>query len=278
MHGTTEMIKSPAKSQMERVTITPQLATELLENNKNNRPIRDQHVKRIANQIRLGKWRFNGDTIKIASTKNVLDGQHRLWACIEAKKDIETIIVRDIDEDAFATIDTIRSIRSGSDVLALAGVNRHGRYVAEGLKWMLRYQRGTMEAWKAPGNTIENSDIEDAFSKHPGFVKAAERAAALRGVANPSIMSFVFYILSNRNWELGERLYDTMRNPVKVKVNDPFFQLRRYFLNDDKKKDPVVTIALCFKAINAAHKNKDVAVLNWKNQGSKVEAFPKIEA
>lgn len=262
---------------MEKISLTPQMAAGLLEANQHNRPIRDQHVKRIANQIKDGRWRFNGDTIKIASTGDVLDGQHRLWACIEAQTPIDTILVSGIEKDAFATIDTIRSMRSGSDVLALAGVDHHARFAAEGLKWVLRWQRGVIESWRAPANRIENSDVEDAFEKHPRILNAADRAAKLRGLANPSIMTFVFYVLGNRNWELGERMFDTLRNPVKVRVNDPFFQLRRYFLNTDRKKDPVVTIALCFKAINAAHKKRDVSVLNWKNQGSKVEAFPQLD-
>lgn len=114
-------MKLPARKQPEIVTITPADAMALLEMNGTNRPLNEQHVKRIARQISDGKWKFNGDTIKIATTKNILDGQHRLWAIIEAKTAIETIVVRDIEEDAFATIDTLRKPRSGSDILALLG-------------------------------------------------------------------------------------------------------------------------------------------------------------
>jgi len=268
----------PKQHEMDKVTLTPEMAVTLLDSNRHNRPIRDQHVKRIAAQIRAGKWRYNGDTIKVADTGNVLDGQHRLWAIIEAKTPVETIIVRGITEDAFATIDTIRSMRSGGDVLALKGVERHRNYVSEGLKWLLRWQRGCIDTWRQPQHRIENSDVEEAFEKHPTFTKAVERAAVLRGVANPSITSFIFYVLSNRDFELGERLFETLRNPVRVRVNDPFFQLRRYFLNNDgRSKDPVVTIALCIKAINAASKGKDVSALSWKSQGARAEAFPSFD-
>lgn len=267
----------PKQHDMERLTVTPEMAVALLESNRRNRPIRDQHVKRIAAQIKGGKWRYNGDTIKVSDTGNVLDGQHRLWAIIEAKTPVETIVVRGIEEDAFATIDTIRSMRSGGDVLALKGAERFRNQLSEGLKWLLRWQRGCIDTYRAPQHRIENSDVEDAFAKHPTFIKAVERAMSLRGVANPSIMSFIFYVLSNRSFELGERLFDTLKNPVRVRVNDPFFQLRRYFLNSDgHHKDPIVTIALCIKAINAAASGKDVTVLNWKSQGARAEAFPTL--
>ena len=277
MSGTVTALRPASRKAMEKITLTPEMAVNLLEANQRNRPIRDGHVKRIANQIRGGKWQFNGDTIKVAEGGNVLDGQHRLWACIEAKTPIDTIVVRGIHEDAFSTIDTIRSMRSGGDVLALAGVGRYRNYVSEGLKWLMRWQKGSLQQWRSPENRLENSDVEAAFAKHPKFINAAERAAKLRSLANPSIMSFVFYVLGNRNWELGERLFDTLNNPVRVRVSDPFFLLRRYFTNDDRQKDPVVTIALCFKAINAAHSSTQLGGLSWKNQGSKVEAFPELK-
>lgn len=268
----------PPKTGMERQTITPAIATELLEFNRNNRPIRDGHVKRIANQIATGKWRFNGDTIKVATNGNVLDGQHRLWACIEAKTPIETVVVYGVAEDAFATIDTIRSARTGGDVLSLVGVDRHAKIAAEGLRWLLRYQRGVLETYRYPVNRIENSDVEDAFKAHPKILTATQKAMSVRMVASPSLMTFVFYVLGNRNWQLGERMFDTLKNPVSVRVNDPFFQLRRYFLNNDgKRKDPIITIALCFKAIAAAHKGKDITVLAWKSQGKNIEAFPTLD-
>src|SRR5216683_3522813 len=135
MSGAT-VTKLPRKSETPQiVTITPEMAMNLLEHNTLNRPLNDQHVQRISRQIIDGKWRFNGDTIKIADTNDVLDGQHRLWAVIEAKKPIETIIVYGIARDAFATIDTLRKPRSFADVVALNGTARHRNYVASALTW-----------------------------------------------------------------------------------------------------------------------------------------------
>src|SRR4051794_37109554 len=95
-----------------RVLVTPEMAMRLLDANKLNRPLTSGHAERIAQQIIQGKWRFNGDTIKISEDGDVLDGQHRLFAIIEAKIAVETIIVYGIKRDAFATIDTIRKTRS----------------------------------------------------------------------------------------------------------------------------------------------------------------------
>lgn len=280
MHGATvtKLQRKPTANGPEIVSLTPELATSLLEHNKLNRPLNDQHVQRIARQILDGKWKFNGDTIKVADTGDVLDGQHRLWAVIEAKKPVETILVHGIQRDAFATIDTLRKPRSGADVLALNGASRHRNFAAAALQWLIRWQRNCLEDYKAPHNRIENSDIELSFTHNPGIIRAVERAAGLRSLANPSIMGFFYYALTNRNAELAERMMVTLESPAGVGVEDPFFRLRAYFLaRDQKVKQPLVTIALAIKAANAAHRNQRIKVLSWKNQGKTPEPFPVLE-
>jgi len=276
MHGIAPMSKP--KRNLDTILLTPERATELLEHNALNRPLNDGHVRRLARQIIEDKWRFNGDTIKIADTGDVLDGQHRLWAVIEAKKAVETIVVSGIARDAFATIDTLRKPRSGGDVIALAGESRYRGVIASALAWLLRWQRGVLEEFRAPQNRIENSDIEAAFAAHPGIVRAVERTRNIKSLANQPIMAFLYYVLTNRNPALAERMLGTLEDPAGVGVTDPFFKLRAFFTVDHhRRKEPLMIIALAIKAINAAHKGERVNVLSWKSQGSRVEDFPVLK-
>lgn len=208
----------------------------------------------------------------------MLDGQHRLWAVIEAKQPVETLIVYGIAREAFATIDTLRKLRSGTDVLALSGAHHYRPAISGGLQWLIRWQRGTLEDYRNPKNRVENSDIEELFAVHGGIVQAAERAMKLRRVANTSILTFLYYIFVNRNPDIAERMMRTLEYPSSVGITDPFFCLRAYFLSDHhKSKQPLVTIALAIKAANAAYKHQPVKVLNWKNQGERQEAFPVLK-
>lgn len=208
----------------------------------------------------------------------MLDGQHRLWAVTEANIAVETVIVRGISRAAFSTIDTLRKTRSGADILAINGLERHRKDVSSALGWLLRWQRGCLENYKDALNRIENADIEEAFAQHPLIVKAVERANTLRRVGNSAVIAFLFYILSNRNQELAERLMATLLEPECVSAEDPFFQLRKYFLNDHhQRKNPVVTIALCIKAANAASQGKKMRALQWKSIGKSSEPFPSLE-
>lgn len=276
MHGVKDVM-AKNESRLEKIILTPERASELLECNTINRPLSDAHVRRLARQIDDGKWKFNGDTIKIAKTGDVLDGQHRLWAVIEAKKGVETIVVHGIEKDAFSTIDTLRKPRSGSDIIALAGQARYRGIIASSLSWMMRWQRCCLEDYRAPQHRIENSDIQEAFAAHPGMTRAVERVRNLRNLANQPIMAFLYYLLANRNPELAERMISTLEDPAGVSTLDPFFKLRVFFTTDHhRKKEPLVIIALAIKAINAAHMGHKLNVLSWKNQGAKVEEFPQL--
>jgi len=270
MHGRN------SRERPEVVTVTPEMAMSLLDANTNNRPLNQQHVNRIANQIIGGKWKFNGDSIKLAKNNDILDGQHRLWAVVEAKQPIETVIVRDLESDAFATIDTLRKPRSGADVLSMHGVTHHRVIISTSLQWLIRWQRKTIENFRAPVNRVENSDIEQAFTDNPGIMRAAERASKCRGLTSAGMIAFFYFILTNRNPDLAERMIHTLENPAGVGVNDPFFRLRAYLTNT-QHKEPLVTIANMIKAANAAYEGRELRILKWANQGSSPEPFPRLE-
>lgn len=253
------------------------MAQALLEHNTHNRPIQDQHVKRIAGQIVSGKWRYNGDTIKVSVDGGVLDGQHRLWAVMESKIPIETVIVYGIEKEAFATIDTLRRPRSGADVLALNGVSRYRASTSAALQWLIRWQRGCIENYRDAKNRVENSDVELAYSENASMERAIERVQCVKGLVNPALLGFFYFVLANRSPELAERMINTLSNPAGVQINDPFFRLRMYFNSDRTRKDPMVTIALMIKAANAAFYGREIKNLNWISQGAKPEPFPKLE-
>jgi len=260
------------------IMLTPEKAVELLDRNKMNRPLADTHVQRIAKQILDGKWMFNGDTIKVSEEGDVVDGQHRLWACIEAKKPIETVIIYGVPRAAFATVDTLRRPRSGGDVLALSGATRYRNIAASALAWLIRWQRGCLEDYRAPQNRVENSDIEEAFVAHPGIIRAVERAVTVRSIGNPSIIGFFYYLLSNKAPDLAERMMTTLADPSSVSVSDPYFRLRNYFTTDHhKQKLPLDSIAVMVKATNAAKLNQKLSTLYWRSQGKNAEPFPVLK-
>lgn len=269
------MLDTPTRA--DRVVLTPEMAMELLEHNTLNRPLTDQHVKRLAQQIIDGKWKFNGDTIKISADGQILDGQHRLWACIEAKMPIDTMIVRGVQRDAFATIDTLRKSRSAGDTVALMGVQRHRNIIGGALGWLIRWQNGILTVYKQPQNKVENSDIEASFESNRNIERAVERAMQLRRICNPSVLAFIYYAASNRNREMAEQFMEALEDPSSLAMIHPFFQFRAYLTTPTaKSRDPVQTIALAFKAMNAQAQGRPIKLLKWASQGHNAEEFPAL--
>jgi hypothetical protein len=101
--------------------ITPELAQKWLErNDENQRSIRKDDVRKYAEHMKNGEWEQNGETIKFDTEGNLLDGQHRLLACIKAGVPFTTIVVTGISNAAKMTID-VGTPRTPRDVLRFGG-------------------------------------------------------------------------------------------------------------------------------------------------------------
>lgn len=101
-------------------TITPALAKKYLEASTGNRNLRADVIAALATDMEYGRFFDNGQTIRFSDKGRLMDGHHRLRACIMAEKSFVSLVVRGIAEAATATID-IGSSRSLPDHLKFRG-------------------------------------------------------------------------------------------------------------------------------------------------------------
>lgn len=99
------------------LTITPATAKEWLARGGVNRKVKG-HVRRIKEDILAGRWVLNGQSITLDRHGRVIDGQHRLLACVQADRAIESVVAMGADPAAFDTIDT-GSPRSAGDMISV---------------------------------------------------------------------------------------------------------------------------------------------------------------
>ena len=102
------------------VHITPSLAEIYLQGNVKNRPLNKFHVDHMRQVLESGDMLMNGETIIIGVDGTLLNGQHRLTACVQSGIGFDAMVVDGIDLDAFRTLDGGRR-RSTGDVLAIDG-------------------------------------------------------------------------------------------------------------------------------------------------------------
>jgi hypothetical protein len=108
-------------------TITPAAAQALLELNiDNNRNIREDKVRALADDMTAGRFLDTGATLSLDTHGRIIDGQHRLTACVRADVPFRAIIVSGLDPVAFTATDR-GAKRTLADTLRYQGVPNHVR-------------------------------------------------------------------------------------------------------------------------------------------------------
>lgn len=164
------------------VTITPDHAAKLLlASNTNNRPVSSRNVAKIADAMTSGEYATNGEAVIIDTEGNILDGQHRMLACVESGKAFATVLVAGVEPSAFTTIDTGKA-RSAGDTLATLGTRNYSA-VAATIQTIAKWRgaglaMGGSSASSSGGtqNTMTNVEVVEWLEQNPGIEDTVARA------------------------------------------------------------------------------------------------------
>jgi hypothetical protein len=172
--------------QIEIRTITPKIAAAMLENNPANRPIKRQHVDAIVRDMVGGRWQTNGDAIRLNCDGSLIDGQHRLTACVEAGVPFETIVITGLPSNVRATIDG-GAKRTHGDRLSMVGVaNANSVAAITRLVAGIATGRGRTER-------LTNQEADAILAANPGIHNSASACnKAFKGLG--TILGSLHYI------------------------------------------------------------------------------------
>ena len=102
--------------------VTVELAILWLEKyNTHNRTVSGKRVSEYANDMKAGRWHFNGESIQFDWNGIMLNGQHRLRAIVESGCPQKFVIVRGLNPAVQLTMDQ-GTRRSPADQLLVAGL------------------------------------------------------------------------------------------------------------------------------------------------------------
>jgi hypothetical protein len=227
-----QFLKAIDSCTVEWVLCTPTLAQEWLDLNKKNRKLSGTAVSFYANQIKPGGWMINGQTVIFGKNGNMLDGQHRLAAAIQAGKAIPLLVVRGVDNDAFKTIDRNRA-RSIADVLHIAGETTT-TILASACRFLESFQR-TGHFGKGKGR-IAYAEIEEILRQNPNLRISA--AFAISGITkdfplgSPSMIAACHYMFSSIDDENCAYFFDRLQTGAELAKDSPILQLRKIVINN----------------------------------------------
>lgn len=129
------------------VTISPMQAQDLLDHhNPRNRPLKEAGVRRWATEMQAGRWDPDASDIKFDANGMLIDGQHRLSACVRSEVPMGTLIRTGLNPDTQRRVD-VGIKRNTADTFKMEGIP-WATNTAAGILLRIRYEEGESRGLK----------------------------------------------------------------------------------------------------------------------------------
>lgn len=171
-------------------TLTSQQCAKLLEKNVHNRGMRDAVVCRYATDMKEKRWTLTGEPVIIAANGDLMNGQHRLAACVKAGIPLITLVIRGVDRNTFAEIDT-GVPRTAGDVLTIGGLDPGlaKTCAAAARKAIMLEQNGSLTRGKVTQSLLTPARIDEWVTANPRIVVVAKQIHAMYRTNSPLVRS-----------------------------------------------------------------------------------------
>lgn len=192
------LVSDPPETSI-KAQITPKMAMAMLDYNTRNRPVKGGKVALYARQMEAGEWRYTREPIIFSDAGRVIDGQHRLMACIEAEAPFTADVAFGAPDEAFAFID-VGAPRTAGDIFAINGV-KSSIITASMTRMVWKYQRGRNTVDGGTGGKLTNAELYEEFLKMDGLQDSLPIVYKFQSsrLASPSVMGALHYICSRKN-------------------------------------------------------------------------------
>lgn len=229
----------------EVVTVTPALANVILNRNPENRRIRPAKLAQFTADIRAGRWALNGETIVIAKTGELNNGQHRLNAIIEANTPTPIIFAFGVERETRLTVDQ-GGARSAADYLGMEGTP-NSTAVASIARLIIGYeQSGRDNITRA--NQVTNAEVRERAGRdealHASASFAVHHVKSTRPFAAPAIIGFCHYILTDEHAGDADAYMAQICTGESLKKTDPAFVVRDRLLSLGRNREHKIEIIL----------------------------------
>jgi hypothetical protein len=253
-------------------TITPKKAADWIKKNTNNRPLSAATVKKYAGAMGAGEFRLNGETIKFNDSGELIDGQHRLHACLSSGVAFDSYVVRGLTVESFDTIDQGRK-RNNGDVLARRGEKSYTMLAAAVVVVRAYITLGYINY-----PSFRSDEIIETLEQHPGIRDdvAYFSSHKTRTIINSSLGAGLLYLFGLANRQKAVAFWRSVVDGENLNRSMVEYKLRSRLLENSTGRTKLqrnAVAALCVKSFNAYQTGKPLGCLKWMQE----EDFPQIE-
>lgn len=256
-------------------TITPDRAEWLLSRNNVNRALRSDRVESYARQMTDGLWRLTGEPITLNGT-DLLNGQHRLSACVKAGVPFTTVVVRGVATDAMRVMDSGLP-RSVADALGFEG-HTNTRNLSALTRLVLSYEQGIIRGERRKAMLISRDAIIDFVNNNAGLaVKASGWGADVWQVMRMSraAWSAVAFLLLRSDEEAASSFLTLLTTGENLPAGSPILALRSWALQSiaaKRRRETWEIVGASIKAWNAWLQGDEIKLLKFLPS----EDFPEV--
>lgn len=264
------------------VTVTPAIAAELLKHNAGdgftNRAQSEPTIAKYQRAMKLG-WRLTGETIIVSKTGRLLNGQHRLVACVRSGCSFPSFVVFGIDDDAFSFMD-IGKKRSAGDIFHINGV-KNAAQMAAATQWLWKYRYTGMQT-PASHSYPTHEELYNYYLDNIEIVNSTRAGARFNEerMAPGSLMTALHYIAASFNRKLADDFFEKVATGIGLlSAKDPASKLRKRLIKDKdeaSKLPDMYVAAFTAQAWNAVRQNKPIEIFRWRGEQNPDQPFPRL--
>lgn len=217
----------------EVVEVTPELATEWLNNKAPNRNIRKTKLEQFAASMRAGAWKMTGEAIKFNIYGELVDGQHRLSAVQLANVSVPMTVVRGVTAEAANVLDT-GNARTAGDVLKINDVTGASAVVAAAAKLLVSYYEGSLTPGAKSSRAVTSDRVLEFCQTHPDFVQMVEELQnTVKGklYIPGSYYHAAAYLMARADRDAMNEFTHKMANGIGMEEGSPLLTLRERMLS-----------------------------------------------
>lgn len=240
-------------------TITPAGAQQMLDLNTSNRNVRPYRVQKYARDMAAGKWIVTGEPI-ILNGRTLVNGQHRLLACIEAGVPFTTAVFRNATDDVYVVVDSGLA-RTAGDTLHHDGF-KHANLLASAARLVIGYRQAIIASGPVFSSFATHEAIKSEIERSvERYQSLAERAfAARRPGFNSSAFVTIALLLGEAVGETEcDEWLDGAVTGVGLQFGDPRIAMRNWIVGN-RKRGGIVELSAWIRARNA-HANRETRTI-----------------